>query len=154
MSQSAALGGDRVGTENGTEYAHRRDSGTGSRRLAGRGLRGADPRTGKERRVRRTVHGSKRTARDVERKLVLDARAGKVDDPQVTLGEVLAAWLQHAAPDLAATTIYNYRRIIDLRIDPVLGDVKVANGRRRCSTASTCSSATSCRRRRSGTCMP
>ncbi len=87
---------------------------------------GADPRTGKERRVRRTVHGSKRTARDVERKLVLEARAGKVDDPQVTLGEVLAAWLQHAAPDLAATTIYNYRRIIDLRINPVLGDVKVA----------------------------
>ena len=87
---------------------------------------GTDPRTGKERRIRRTVHGSKRAAQDVERQLVLEPRVGDVDDPQVTLAEVLDAWLQHATPDLAATTLYNYRGLIDQRINPALGTVKLA----------------------------
>lgn len=76
--------------------------------------------------MRRTVHGSKRAAQDIERQLVLETRVGNVDDPQVTLAEALAAWLQHATPDLAATTLYNYRRLIDQRINPALGTVKLA----------------------------
>ena len=74
---------------------------------------GTDTLSGKERRVRRTVHGSKRDAEDVERQLTLDARVGVVDDPRKTVADALAAWLEHAGPDLAVTTLYNYRRIID-----------------------------------------
>ena len=87
---------------------------------------GANPRTGRERRIRRTVHGPKKAARDVERQLVLDARAGTIADGQLTVKDLLEAWLEHAQPDLAVTTVYNYRRMIDQRIVPELGAVKVA----------------------------
>jgi integrase len=87
---------------------------------------GTDTLSGKERRVRRTVHGSKRDAEDVERQLTLDARVGVVDDPRKTVADALAAWLEHAGPDLAVTTLYNYRRIIDRDINPKLGKVKLA----------------------------
>lgn len=87
---------------------------------------GADPRTGRERRVRRTVHGPKRDARDVERQLVLDARANTIADGHLTVKDLLEAWLEHAQPDLAVTTVYNYRRLIDRRIVPELGKIKLA----------------------------
>jgi integrase len=86
---------------------------------------GTDTLTGKERRVRRTVHGTKRDAEDVERQLILQARAGNVDDPRKSVADALEAWLEHAAPDLAVTTLYNYRRIIDRDITPRLGKVKL-----------------------------
>jgi integrase len=115
-----------LGTDFGTEYAADviRARGKGAWQVVV--YAGADPRTGRERRIRRTVHGSKRAAQDVERQLVVEARAGNVDDPQMTVADALAAWLQHAAPDLAATTLYNYRRLIDQRINPELGSVRLA----------------------------
>jgi len=87
---------------------------------------GTDPTTGRERRTRETFHGSKKQAADRERQLVLEARAGKYTSPDHTVAELLAAWLAQVAPDLAATTIYNYRAMIDGHLVPELGAVKLA----------------------------
>ena len=86
---------------------------------------GTDPATGKERRKRETFHGTKRAARDRERQLILDARAGKYSGPDITVKELLAAWLEQAEPDLAATTAYNYRSLIENKIVPDLGTIKL-----------------------------
>lgn len=93
---------------------------------------GPDPETGRERRHRQTFHGTKRKAEDLERALILQARRGELgtiaeerDDRDRTVAELLAAWLDHARPDLALKTAYNYQALIDQRIVPALGNLRL-----------------------------
>lgn len=84
-----------------------------------------DPVTGRERRKRETFHGTRRAARDRERQLTLEARAGKHTQHDVTVKDLLEAWMAATSPDLAETTTYNYRRLIDQRIVPELGAIRL-----------------------------
>ncbi len=77
--------------------------------------------------VRRTVYG--KTRREVAQKLA-DLRrqaAGGLPAPgKRTLSDLLAAWLETAAPTLRPKTLHNYRRLCDLHILPALGTVRLA----------------------------
>ena len=81
---------------------------------------------GRERRIRRTVHGTKRRARDVERQLTLDTRSGKYGASDITLGELLDQWLERAAPELSPTTVNGYRANIRLHVKVELGALKLS----------------------------
>lgn len=88
---------------------------------------GRDRATGREVRVRRTVHGGIRRARQVERDLASEAVAARRrEHANVTVSELLARWLEHAEPDLAPSTAHTYRSYIDRVIVPRIGTVPIA----------------------------
>ncbi len=81
-----------------------------------------DPLTGRRRRVVRTVRGTRADAERVRAELVIDVGNGRVEaGGRTRLSDVIDRWLQHAAPELAPKTIYNYRRIHDRYIRTGLG---------------------------------
>lgn len=94
---------------------------------------GRDPVSGRERRVRRTVRGKPtragrppKEAVDLERRLASEVDAGKHRATDVRFGELLDRWLAHAEPDLSPTTVATYRRYVDGRIRPELGELPLA----------------------------
>ncbi len=87
---------------------------------------GTDPITGKERRIRRTVRGTKTEARTLERRLLLEVADGARTGTDLAVADLLAAWLDHVGPDLAATTTREYRRLIEKTIGPELGKTRVS----------------------------
>ena len=86
---------------------------------------GRDQATGRVRYVSQTVHGSRE---DAERELELFATRVR-DSPTSptfgTVGELCDKWWRYAAAKLSPAVAAEYRRIIDKRITPVLGSVKV-----------------------------
>lgn len=86
---------------------------------------GVDPATKRERRIIRTVRGTKTDARKLERELQVQVGQGQHRGSDLTLGELLERWFSMATPNLADKTIYNYRRLLDARILPALGHVKL-----------------------------
>lgn len=92
---------------------------------------GTDAVTGRERRVTRSVPAKpgqrqpSREARALEARLLLEVGAGEHRDAQVTLDELLKAWLEQAGPDLAPTTLHGYQRYIRRNISPTLGNVRL-----------------------------
>lgn len=82
---------------------------------------GRDPISGKERHVHRTTRGTKTDAKRLEAKLALEVSEGHHQSADITVAQLLDAWLDHAAPDLSPTTVYNYRRYIDRLILPNMG---------------------------------
>lgn len=87
---------------------------------------GADPITKRERRIRRTVHGTKTAAREVERRLLIEVGDGKLSGTEETMNDLLTKWLELAAPDLSPKTVYTYRRLIERHIAPALGTLKLS----------------------------
>lgn len=79
---------------------------------------GRDPFTGRERRISRTVHGSKRKARDTERDLIRQIR-DQAPTAEVTVGQMLDRWLEVA--ELEDSTRYQTKRVVESRIKPALG---------------------------------
>jgi integrase len=92
---------------------------------------GTDAVTGRERRVTRSVPAKpgqrqpSREARALEARLLVDVGAGEHRDAQVTVTELLDAWLEQAGPDLALTTLHGYQRYIRRNIAPALGNVRL-----------------------------
>lgn len=81
-----------------------------------------DPLTGARRRVVRTVHGSKADAERIRAELMLDVGKGRVEARgRSRLNDVIDRWLDHAGPDLAPKTLYNYHRIHDRYLRTGLG---------------------------------
>jgi len=73
-----------------------------------------DPLTGQRRRVGRTVHGTRQDAERVRAELVLDLGDGRTQaGGRSRLSDVIDRWLEHATPELAPKTAYNYRHIHD-----------------------------------------
>lgn len=86
---------------------------------------GRDPMTGRYRQVRRTVRGTKRDARAALAELASEVAKGRHGGTEATVGELLDRWLALVEPDLSPTTAANYRRYVEHRIRPALGDVQV-----------------------------
>jgi integrase len=87
---------------------------------------GVDPVTGRARRINRTVHGGKRAAQDLERRLKNDVRDGKLTGSDVTVAEAIDAWLARAATDLSPTTVHGYQLKIRTHVAPLIGSVKLS----------------------------
>lgn len=87
---------------------------------------GRDPVTKKERHLRRTVHGTKTKARELERRLKVDVGDGRLVGTEETMNDLLARWLELAAPNLSPKTVYTYRRLIERHIAPALGTLKLS----------------------------
>jgi integrase len=86
---------------------------------------GRDHRTGRPRYLSRTFRGGVRDAETALAELVA-ATAGKRDPAgSGTVADLLDAWLEHAAADLAPTTLAEYRRIVETRLRPELGPVRL-----------------------------
>lgn len=86
---------------------------------------GRDPLSGKYRVLRKTVRGTKTQAKAAKAKLVSDVASGRLGGTEATMGELLDRWMALVLPDLSPTTAANYRRYIERRIRPALGDVPV-----------------------------
>jgi integrase len=81
-----------------------------------------DPTTGQRRRVTRGYRGTKREAERALSKLVSEVDAGRQTQKRGTLGDLLEQWLDQAKDRLSPTTVREYRRLVDKRILPALGN--------------------------------
>ena len=86
-----------------------------------------DPLTGKRRRRRFTVHGTKRDAQAALIKALHERDHGGVDPDNVTTGEWLAHWIDQHVSDgaLGPETEYNYRGILRNHLVPAFGGVRL-----------------------------
>ena len=66
---------------------------------------GKDPVSGKRRQVTRTVRGTKRQAQDALTDLLIEIRKGRHDGTELTVGETIARWLEHARENLSRARI-------------------------------------------------
>lgn len=92
---------------------------------------GRDPATNKERNVSRTVRmpEQKRTPQrvlDLEAKLRIERSQGVHGGPNITVGELLDRWIEHAASNLQPTTVFGYKRSIRLYLKPGIGSIRLA----------------------------
>jgi integrase len=83
---------------------------------------GRDPLSGKWKRRSRTVRGTKRNAQRALADLVHEVTTGAVRPADITVGAALDRWLELACDDLSPTTLREYRRLLDRRIRPALGE--------------------------------
>ena len=104
--------------------------GTGSMRLRGRDswqLRvylGTDPATGRPRWLSKTVHGTRRFARQQLEDLT--AEAGRARIRAGTLAELLDQWIEAASPGWSASTVSHTRSIVECHLKPHLGHLDLA----------------------------
>ncbi|MGD0256237.1 MAG: tyrosine-type recombinase/integrase [Acidimicrobiales bacterium] len=103
-----------------------RPAGSGTWRL--RAYAGRDPITDNPIQVTRSFRGTETAARKALAKLVTEVEAGKFDRTKVTVGQLLDRWLAHieAIGKARPKTVHEYRRKIDGRIHPALGDVRLS----------------------------
>ncbi len=80
-----------------------------------------DATSARARQLSRTVQGTKREAQRALAAMVAEVAAGKVSSTAMTMGELMARWLDHVDEQLAATTVREYRRIVAKTLDPDLG---------------------------------
>jgi integrase len=80
-----------------------------------------DPTSGRASQLSRTVRGTKREGQRALAALVAEVSAGKVLSSSMTLGELLARWLDHVDEQLSPTTVREYRRLVTRMIEPDLG---------------------------------
>ena len=86
---------------------------------------GRDPVTGKKRYVSRTVKGSKREAERSLAAFVTEVGHGVPADTVTTVGELLDAWFAQARGDFSPSTILETQGIIDRKLKPALGHVRL-----------------------------
>lgn len=84
---------------------------------------GRDPISGKRRQRSRSFRGTKRDAQRELRSLIADVEVGRLTGTGTVLAQLLASWLDLAEEQLSPTTLREYRRLVDRRINPALGDV-------------------------------
>jgi hypothetical protein len=86
---------------------------------------GRDPLTGRRRQKSRTVRGTKRVAQRALAELIHEVDKGVLAPGDHTVGEALDRWLDLAGDDLSPTTLREYRRLIEKRIRPALGGIRL-----------------------------
>jgi integrase len=87
---------------------------------------GVDAVTGKRSQISKVVRGTRREAERSLNELIAKASAGSAGGTTAaTFSDLLDAWMEHAATDLAYQTIVGYNRLINKRIKPALGTVKL-----------------------------
>jgi integrase len=85
---------------------------------------GVNPATGKRR--RRKVHG--KTKKEVQDKLRELQGKGPGEPCRLTVGQFLTRWLENTARDkIGEQTYERYKRIVDQRIEPRLGGLRLAD---------------------------
>lgn len=77
---------------------------------------GVDPLTGKRRQVWRTITGSKRSADEALRALLLEVGQGEHVGADATVGQLLDAWM--ASAELSPSTRRDYQSAINVHIKP------------------------------------
>lgn len=82
---------------------------------------GYDPVTGKQRYTNRTIRAGKREAQRVLAEMITEAERGLVSRTAATVGELLEAWFEMAAPDFSPTTAKETRGYMDRTLIPHLG---------------------------------
>ncbi|MFK8025030.1 MAG: tyrosine-type recombinase/integrase, partial [Ilumatobacter sp.] len=87
---------------------------------------GRDPVTGKKRYATKTVRGGKREAQTTLAEMVTDAERGFTASTTATVGELLEAWFEFAAPDFSPKTVRETRGYIDRSLLPGLGSKSLA----------------------------
>jgi integrase len=85
-----------------------------------------DPVTKKRRQIRRGFKGTKPEAEKALRLLAGEVDTGKHRATDGTLGWVLDQWMEQVEGDLAATTVREYKRLVEKRIRPELGERKLS----------------------------
>jgi integrase len=100
-----------------------RPAGSGHWQL--RAFGGTDPVTGRPRQVSKTFVGNASVAERALRTFIADTEAGKPDLSRSTVGVLLDKWLIQIEPTRRPKTVHEYRRWIDARIRPALGDVRL-----------------------------
>ena len=83
---------------------------------------GRDPLTGQQRQVSRAVRGSRREAEKALAAFYAEVDAPAAPASKGTVGELLEAWLDHVTDELSPKTVHEYRRLIQVRIRPGLGE--------------------------------
>lgn len=89
---------------------------------------GRDPATGNPIQEHRTFKGTKTAAQKALAKLLTEVEAQTFDRNRATVGELLDKWLEHieAVGKARPKTLYEYKRKIEFRIRPALGDTRLA----------------------------
>jgi hypothetical protein len=83
---------------------------------------GRNPLTGQQRQVSRAVRGSRQEAEKALAAFYAEVDAHAAPASKGTVGELLEAWLDQVADELSPKTVHEYRRLIQVRIRPGLGD--------------------------------
>jgi integrase len=87
---------------------------------------GVDARTGKQRYLTRTVHGTKRDAEAVCAQLVAEASRGEHGETAAgTLADLVDRWFEHITPNVSPSTLAGYRIYLDKHILPALGAKRI-----------------------------
>lgn len=85
---------------------------------------GRDPHTGKRRRMSRGFAGTKREAEAEMRRWLHELETGiYIKTDNITFGEFLERWLEHAAHQVAPKTLHRYDEMIRVRVIPALGQI-------------------------------
>jgi integrase len=85
---------------------------------------GTDPPTGRPRWLSKTVHGTRRLARQQLEDLV--AEAGRARVRAGTLAELLDQWIEAASPGWSAYTVSHTRSIVECHLKPHLDHLDLA----------------------------
>jgi integrase len=80
---------------------------------------------GKPIQTRRTYRGGARGAEDALRKLVAEVEKSRSKERHLTVGALLARWLDHIAPERTPSTITGYRAKVVRRLIPALGTTRI-----------------------------
>ncbi len=87
---------------------------------------GHDPLTGKKRYATRTVRGGKREAQTALAEMITEAERGLTVRTSATVGELLSAWIEFAAPDFSPKTVKETKGYIDRSLMPAMGALPLA----------------------------
>jgi integrase len=88
---------------------------------------GRNETTGKAMYVSRTVRGDRDTAQRALAALVAQVTDSPTSPTFGTVGELCDKWWRYSSPNLAPTVAREYRRIIDQRLIPTLGHLRLAD---------------------------
>ena len=91
-----------------------------------RAYAGADPLTGRQTTVTRTIHGGKRDAENALAALLVEIGQGEHAAQDATLGDLVVRWFETAKGDLSPTTRSGYHSKIETHILPQLGALPLA----------------------------
>ena len=85
-----------------------------------------DAATGKPKQLSRSHVGTKREAQRALAALVAQVAEGKISSSSTSLNELLARWLDQVDNRLSPTTAREYRRIVNRRLGPDLGRLRLS----------------------------
>lgn len=144
-----------MATRNANRTGTLRERPPGSGHWQLRAFTGSDPATGRPVQVSKSFTGNAAAAQRALRSFVADVAAGATDQTKVTVSQLLDLWLEQITPTRAPKTVHEYRRWVDTRIRPTLGDVLITRLAQPASTPNTGPGwPTACRSRRCTTSTP